>query len=410
MRRLIYFNHCLVRPGGSTDPFYLVERDWLQKHFDRVDVVAENGWARLEDTMQEGFYLHDAQFSRIRAILMALFQPEVWRELLRMYRDGQMNLTNLKRFWFFVVRGIRMYLHVKPLLNRRDQITLYSFWMSFDGYAAALCHRLFPQMRLVMRGHAFDVDVERTPLNPYLMKQMMTEHADGVYPISEAAREQLMSYMQGRLNPDKVHVLAVGSAGDPVDIPKDAPMYNRGILRVVSCAMVLPIKQVDVLVEALSRWEGCPLYWTHIGGGEGLEKLRSLVDEKLGPKENVIGEILGMVDNEHIHELYQTRAFDVFINTSRKEGVPVSIMEAMRYGTPVIAPRVGGIPELVTPDVGWLYESQDGAQGVLEALEKLVSLSQEEAEAMRENACRRWKEHFWSSALLPGLFPGTTER
>ena len=142
----------------------------------------------------------------------------------------------------------------------------------------------------------------------------------------------------------------MGSSGMPVDHLREPPLYTQGVLRVVSCAMFNPIKQVDVLVRALSRWQGGPLCWTHIGAGAEEAKVRALASELLDPKENVICELLGELDGAHVQRLYDTRPFDVFINTSKKEGVPVSIMEAMRHGIPVIAPRVGGIPELVTPD------------------------------------------------------------
>ena len=95
----------------------------------------------------------------------------------------------------------------------------------------------------------------------------------------------------------------------------------------------------------------------------------------------------------------------MFVNTSRKEGVPISIMEAMRHGTPAIAPRVGGIPELITPEVGWLYDPEEGAQGVLHALEELASLTQEEAEARRQTVREYWNENYCSWTLLPRLFP-----
>ncbi|HZS35093.1 MAG TPA: glycosyltransferase [Methylomirabilota bacterium] len=49
------------------------------------------------------------------------------------------------------------------------------------------------------------------------------------------------------------------------------------------------------------------------------------------------------------------RALDVYLSTSRHEGMPLSVLEAMAWATPVVAPRVGGIPEAVT----------DGAEGFL---------------------------------------------
>lgn len=211
--------------------------------------------------------------------------------------------------------------------------------------------------------------------------------------------------MRGHVDERKVHVLAMGSSGMPVDRLREPPLYTQGVLRVVSCAMFNPIKQVDVLVRALSRWEGGPLCWTHIGAGAEEAKVRALASELLDPKENVICELLGELDGAHVQRLYDTRPFDVFINTSKKEGVPVSIMEAMRHGIPVIAPRVGGIPELVTPDVGFLYAPEKGEEGVLEALARFAALPAR-SEAMRRAAKRRWDEGYCSASLLPKLFPG----
>ena len=407
---LIYINNSAADGAGMPDPFFLQELPWLKQRFDRIAVVSLDGVRTLTGEEEKRYPLIRPLDGMILSWLKLPFNRDLWREMRHLQRDGRLNLRNAIKLAAFARRGLKMHYWAESMMRAVSEhsTTLYSFWMSFDGYAAALCKKKHPGMRCVVRGHAYDIDAERVPMNPYFMKKAIADLADGLYFISETARQQYLSYMQGRVDEEKLHVLAMGSGGEPVETFREAPLYTQGVLRVVSCAQVLPIKQVELMVEALSQWQGVPLCWTHIGGGEGLEELRRLADHKLGPKENVICELLGQMKAARIQKLYEERSFDVFVNTSRKEGVPISIMEAMRHGTPVIAPAVGGIPELVTPQVGWLYDPQEGAQGVLKALENLAAFTQEEAEAMRAQVRAYWNEHCCSSALLPQLFPEPT--
>jgi L-malate glycosyltransferase len=56
------------------------------------------------------------------------------------------------------------------------------------------------------------------------------------------------------------------------------------------------------------------------------------------------------------------RNLDVYINTSLHEGIPMSVLEAMSHGLPVIAPRVGGFKEIITNGIeGFLIEDRDPA-------------------------------------------------
>lgn len=63
----------------------------------------------------------------------------------------------------------------------------------------------------------------------------------------------------------------------------------------------------------------------------------------------------------HIDEMdayYQ--GLDLYLNTSLHEGIPMTILEAMAQGLPVVAPRVGGIPEIIEDGVeGFLIDGRD---------------------------------------------------
>ena len=399
--RLIYISSCAIHEDGSADPFLLQEKAWLLAHFDRVEMISYYGIATLDQGDRPR--LSRPAGAGFRALLTAPFSHDLHCELKHLRADGRLSLKNVLKALAFVKRGLKMHYWLENLLGDDCDTTLYSFWMSFDAYAAALSKRKHPQVRFVARGHAFDVDVERNPMNPYLMKSAIADAADGLYPISETTRQQLLSYMHGRIDASKLHVLAMGSGGSPVQATPP-PCLSDGVLRLVSCAKVIEIKQVPLLAEALAMWDGMPIEWTHIGGGDGWEALKTLCKERLDDKENVTYALAGELSSAAVQDYYAQHPTDLFVNTSRKEGAPVSVMEALRFGVPAIAPDVGGLPEMLSDGAGILWQPRDGASGIRAALGQYVSQSDDSKRAMRHAAKQRWDTRYQSEKLLFELF------
>jgi glycosyltransferase involved in cell wall biosynthesis len=110
------------------------------------------------------------------------------------------------------------------------------------------------------------------------------------------------------------------------------------------------VKRQDVLLAGFSkiRTAAIPPHLVLVGGGPLESNLRNLAGQ-LGIAERV--HFAGFQKNP---EQY-VQIMDVFALTSRSEGMPLSVLEAWAAGVPVVASRVGGLPELI----------QDGRTGAL---------------------------------------------
>jgi len=79
----------------------------------------------------------------------------------------------------------------------------------------------------------------------------------------------------------------------------------------------------------------------------------------------------GWLDKEMKEEAYQNA--DIFILPSYKEGMPISILEAMSYGLPVLSTKISGIPDLITDGINGYLDSPGDTNGMYKHLDQLLN-------------------------------------
>lgn len=152
-------------------------------------------------------------------------------------------------------------------------------------------------------------------------------------------------------------------------VQKSSP--KDGVVRVVSCSSVYPLKRVPLIFEALNEFSDYKIEWTHIGGGADFESLRKKINEE--KKEHLTVFLPGEISNKEVLDFYSKHHFDMFVNMSTSEGVPVSIMEASSFDIPILATDVGATSEEVPPQVGELLPVNPTIAEITGAMRKLLT-------------------------------------
>jgi glycosyltransferase involved in cell wall biosynthesis len=130
---------------------------------------------------------------------------------------------------------------------------------------------------------------------------------------------------------------------------------------------LLPVKGLEVLVEACDRLARRGLRFECQLIGQGA--MRGAIERQIG--ERGLAERVKLMGSRPLEELpaWYRRA-SVLVLPSYSEGVPNVLLEALACGTPVVASRVGGVPEIVSAES--LVATGD-AVGLAVAIERVLA-------------------------------------
>jgi colanic acid/amylovoran biosynthesis glycosyltransferase len=175
--------------------------------------------------------------------------------------------------------------------------------------------------------------------------------------ISEYNRRYVLDHFPG-IDPRKIFVSRLGVDVAPAET--GSGKITRGLhgnFNLLAVGRLHKVKDHAFLIHACARLRDIGLEFKCAIAGEGPERqrLESLIQENRLQDRFIL---LGHVAQPEIDALY--RHADLVVLTSRSEGIPLVLMEAMVRGKIVLAPSITGIPELVIPGkTGFLYQPGD---------------------------------------------------
>lgn len=262
------------------------------------------------------------------------------------------------------------------------------------GYRPDLLHGTIARLMgipVVTTEHGSSKLGGRTALFEWLQVRLFRSATAVVAVSSPIARRLEAEGVPSRL----IHVIPNGWAGGTPLLSRASARAQLGIPREVTVVAfvgrLIPAKGPDVFVRALLELDDPTVLAVVIGDGSEREALESLV-RSAGVEDRFL--FVGHQDNAA--PLFS--AFDLFVLSSRTEGTPIVLFEAMSAGVPAVVTNVGGVPDVVGESAALRVPSED-ATAIAAAVRSVLDYP-EEGRCRAEEALRRLKSEFHADLWL----------
>lgn len=336
---------------------------------------------------------------RIKQYIAGVFSPlrlSFWKEILK----GTVDLRIFKEMGqlYFAAAGFRMMSEniIKQHLRSNDKVFLLGTWMGVDAYVAARMKKKYPEIAgAYALAHSGEVMPSRNPHLKQRFHEFKHQHLDTTYFISSKVLEEYYEGMAERnireRFGDRIKVQHLGS----INTSNERNPENQGeTFHILSCSRIDANKRIERIASALKGWNNGKIKWTHIGTGSLENEVKNIAKTISYYNPLVKIEFLGQLDNKGVMTYYARTAVDVFINVSKSEGLPISIMEAMSFGIPCIATNVGGTSEIVNNKSGILLTAKFSDSDLLNAIEYFKLMNSENKANYQNCSFLTWKNEY----------------
>jgi len=341
--RILFLSSIFPRPYAPARGIYCRHICQCLAEQDDVTVISSRSWPealkhRRIDAPRDpsGCYLIDGLRTTYPTYY---YPPKVWRA------------AYAKFMWASVRR------HVVDHLSRHRPDAVLSYWAHPDGEVAARAAELVGAPSAVIIGGS-DVLLLGKERRRQAAVVNALRRVDAVLAVSQDLRRNLL---QLGIDDSKIHVVYTGvdpnlfCAGDRAEARRrlGIALDQKAILYVGN---LIPLKGLRVLLDALNKiGNASPNVHAYIVGNGPERPVLEQRAAQLGLSARI--HFCGSLRHEQLPDYY--RAADVTVLASRSEGIPNVLRESLACGTPFVATRVGGIPEISTSSANRLVNVDD---------------------------------------------------
>jgi len=384
-------------PYGTKETYFYNEIMSIASAFDQIYIVPTyNPYGKMKrDTPKNVIVCEPLVEQGIRRVFAGLFNFSPINVYFSDFFKQKVYLS-LKRIkkWFnsFLVFRITYKKFASLESAFGADAILYSYWAEAPLFFTERCNKYLK----VVRMHGGDFYLDRN--DDYLpVREYIYSFSDLILPISNDIKLILES--RYRIEPRKIYISYLGTN----NYSKSSAIINDEKIRIVSCSNVYDLKRIPLILEVIKQFKNniknVKIEWHHFGDGEGMTELRRMANKIENHEESIF--FHGSVSQLELFNFYSNNFVHWFINTSRFEGVPVSIMEAFSFGIPAIATDVGATREIVNKSNGFLIPLDFDLVDVIEQI--LTVVKKDEYFRKRNKAYETWYSKFNASTNYKNL-------
>lgn len=284
------------------------------------------------------------------------------------------------------IRTIQEFSSVKTKNN-----LFIAFWF-YDCIYLAFLKKWGNAENAVCRAHGGDLFEERSSLNgKVLLRNFQLKHLNRVFSVSEIGSLYLKKKYPKYA--DKISASYLGSK-----FHNDTNPFNKSDFVLVSCAKIRDVKRIHLIAEALNEI-GIEMSWYHLGDENLDAKNDPTIDLykqavfKLKSKKNIRYINAGNLNNETLLKFYKEQPINLFISVSAAEGIPVSMMEAISFGIPILSTDVGACKEIVNQETGMLMFHDPSTEIINKKILEFRNSDMNTIE-FRKKVREYWEQHF----------------
>jgi len=384
-KRLILFTEAF--PYGDGEQFLETEIEYLAKCFDEILVIPfKSGCRGKIKNLPKNVRTEEPLFglSKTKLILRGIFNiAPVGFGIKEFFKKRVfLNIKRLKS-WLETTLQIRILLRnkvIRSVFSKEYSCCIYYFYWGL--YAANIIPFVAESMRTpkIVRFHGSDL-YEEVSHNYIPYRDLLLNSMSFGLCVSQNG----LDYLKKRYAsiPFEAGVFRLGVKGNGM-----SKASTDDVLRILTCSSLVPVKRIHLIIDAL-RDLTIKVHWTHIGSGPLEKKLKSMAESLPA---NIEINFTGKLDNQEVYEFYRSQPVDLFINVSESEGMPVTIMEALSMGVPILAADVGGVGEIVDGTVGRILDKNVSPDKIGEEMNDFYRMTEEDKKNLRAGAFEKWKE------------------